>query len=208
MGQACKILLYLKLGFYGLNGWKSRWVKNWLDGWTLRVMVNQMLYLEAASKWGTGICHGTCRVSHLYLSVTWNRWQSALFSCAEDAKLRGTSWCPWGKAATKRKPDRLGKQANRNLLKLNMGKSDSCPWEGRDPCRSTGWGLPAALLPRGTWEPFRSSWWTVRWTWPYRVLPARLIYGSTACRLRSDNCSLLISVEATSEHYLQFSSWI
>lgn len=116
---------------------------------------SDILYLEAATKWSTtGICLGTCCVKHLYLSVAWSRWQSALSSSVQKTPNWGgpVDSCE-GKAATRRSPDGLGKQANGNLMKLNMGKSHSCPWGGAAPCRSTGWGLPAALLLRGAWEP-------------------------------------------------------
>lgn len=116
---------------------------------------SDILYLEAATKWSTtGSCHGTCRVKHLYLSVASSRWQSALSSAVQKTpNWGGPVDYREGKAATRRNPEWLGKQANRNCMKLNMGKSHSCPWEWRAPCRSTGWGLPAALLPRGAWEP-------------------------------------------------------
>jgi len=54
------ILLY-KLETYGFDGWTVRWLRNWFEGSSQRVVVNNSTskWMPVTSGWRSGVCTGT-----------------------------------------------------------------------------------------------------------------------------------------------------
>ncbi|GAB0208696.1 mitochondrial enolase superfamily member 1 [Grus japonensis] len=103
-------ILVSKLERHGFDGWTTRWIRNWLDGRTQRVVVNSSM-----SKWRTvtsGIPQG---------------------KFADDTKLCGVVDTLEGRDAIQRDLDRLERWARANRMKFNKAKCKVLHMGRRNP---------------------------------------------------------------------------